>query len=174
MSPAAWLGPLILLGLAAAPSAGAARPGSPAPEISSETWLNSQPRRLADLKGKVVLVEFWTFGCYNCRHVEPYVKQWHERYGESGLVVIGVHSPEFSHEADLAGLKRYVTSSGIKHAVAVDNDFAIWNRYGNRYWPAIYLIDKAGLIRHVKIGEGDYEETERIIKKLLAEKQAAR
>ncbi len=144
--------------------------GMAAPEIASETWINSPPRTLAALRGQVVLVEFWTFDCYNCRNVEPYVKRWHERYAPRGLVVVGVHSPEFSHERDVANVRRYVSENGIRHAVVLDNDFAIWNRYQNRYWPAMYLVDKQGVIRYVRIGEGGYGETERRIEQLLAER----
>jgi len=141
-----------------------------APEINNETWLNGERLHLADLKGKVVLVEFWTFGCYNCRNVEPYVKQWHQKYGGQGFVVIGVHSPEFSHEQEIANVQRYIKEHDIRFAVPIDNDFSTWNRYGNRYWPAMYLIDKRGVIRHVRIGEGGYQETEQLIQSLLMEK----
>ncbi len=143
--------------------------GKPAPDIASATWLNSAPLQMADLRGKVVLVEFWTFGCYNCRNVEPYVKQWHETYVDQGLVVIGVHSPEFSHEREVGNVKRYMKDHDIRFPVPIDNEFSIWNRYGNRYWPAMYLIDKRGIIRYVKIGEGGYSETERQIQALLEE-----
>jgi thiol-disulfide isomerase/thioredoxin len=144
--------------------------GKPAPDIANQTWLNSAPLRMADLKGKVVMVEFWTFGCYNCRNVEPYVKQWHQKYGKEGFIVIGVHSPEFSHERQVESVQRYIKEHDIRFAVPIDNDFSTWNRYGNRYWPAMYLIDKRGIIRHVRIGEGGYQETERLIQSLLAEK----
>jgi thiol-disulfide isomerase/thioredoxin len=144
--------------------------GRSAPEIASATWINSPPRTLAALRGQVVLVEFWTYGCHNCRNVEPYVKQWHERYAGRGLTVIGVHSPEFDHERDLANVRRYVANHDIRYAVAIDNDFAIWNRYRNRYWPTMYLVDKQGVLRYVRIGEGGYGETERRIEQLLAER----
>ncbi|MGH8552925.1 MAG: redoxin domain-containing protein [Methylococcales bacterium] len=144
--------------------------GMKAPDITNQTWLNSPPLHLADLKGKVVMVEFWTFGCYNCRNVEPYVKEWHRTYADRGLVIIGVHSPEFKYEHDVEGVKRYLTEHDIRYAVPIDNDFSTWNRYGNRYWPAMYLIDKQGVIRSVRIGEGGYQETERVIQNLLAEK----
>ena len=144
--------------------------GMPAPEINNETWLNSERLHLADLKGKVVMVEFWTFGCYNCRNVEPYVKQWHQKYADQGFVIIGVHSPEFSHEQEIENVKSYVREHDIRFAVPIDNDFSTWNRYGNRYWPAMYLIDKRGVIRNVRIGEGGNEETERLIQLLLTEK----
>ncbi|WP_455377198.1 redoxin domain-containing protein [Petrachloros mirabilis] len=143
--------------------------GMKAPDITNSTWLNSDPLRLGDLKGKVVMVEFWTFGCYNCRNVEPYVKQWHRKYADRGFVVIGVHSPEFLHERDIDNVKRYLQEHDIRFAVPIDNDFSTWNKYGNRYWPAMYLIDKRGVIRHIRAGEGGYEETERLIQALLAE-----
>ena len=144
--------------------------GMKAPDITNQTWLNSTPIHLSDLKGKVVMVEFWTFGCYNCRNVEPYVKEWHRKYAGQGLVVIGVHSPEFSYEHDLDKVTRYLNAHEIRFPVPLDNDFSTWNRYGNRYWPAMYLIDKQGIIRYVRIGEGGYQETERLIQALLAEK----
>jgi len=146
------------------------RVGIPAPEIASQVWLNSEPKRMADLKGKVVLVEFWTFGCYNCRNVEPYVKDWHRKYAGQGLVVIGVHSPEFDYERDLENVKRHIRKNDIRYAVPIDNDFTTWDRYGNRYWPAFYLIDKQGIIRYVRFGEGGYAQTEEQIQTLLAER----
>jgi thiol-disulfide isomerase/thioredoxin len=143
--------------------------GMKAPDITNQTWLNSAPLHLSDLKGKVVMVEFWTFGCYNCRNVEPYVKQWHQKYADQGLVIIGVHSPEFSHEREVESVKRYIKEHDIRFAVPIDNDFSTWNKYGNRYWPAMYLVDKQGTIRHVRIGEGGYLDTEQLIRMLLAE-----
>jgi thiol-disulfide isomerase/thioredoxin len=145
--------------------------GMAAPEIANDTWVNSEPPRLSGLRGKVVLIEFWTFGCYNCRNVEPYVKEWHKKYSDKGLVIIGVHSPEFSHERAIENVKRYVNEHAIRYAVAIDNDFATWKRYGNRYWPAMYLIDKKGVIRYIRIGEGGYRQTEEQILGLLAERQ---
>lgn len=144
--------------------------GAPAPELLNKTWLNSEPLRLADLKGKVVMVEFWTFGCYNCRNVQPYIKQWHSKYSDQGLVIIGVHSPEFSHEANIDNVRDYVRKNGIEYAVAIDNDFATWNRYNNHYWPARYMIDKQGILRNIYIGEGDYAQNEKEIQALLAER----
>lgn len=143
--------------------------GMKAPDITNPTWLNSEPLRLADLRGKVVMVEFWTFGCYNCRNVEPYVKQWHQKYADQGFIIIGVHSPEFSHEREIDNVRRYIKDHDIRFAVPIDNDFSTWNKYGNRYWPAMYLIDKRGIIRHVRIGEGGYQDTEATIRRLLAE-----
>jgi thiol-disulfide isomerase/thioredoxin len=143
--------------------------GMQAPDIQNDTWLNGSPTIFAELKGKVVMVEFWTFGCYNCRNVEPHVKEWHERYKDRGFVVIGVHSPEFSYEKDVAKVKKYLRDHEISYAVPIDNEFSTWNRYGNRYWPAMYLIDKKGVIRFVQIGEGRYQETEQLIQSLLDE-----
>lgn len=159
----------ILAGLVLTWVAANAGIGMNAPDITNGTWLNSTPLHIADLKGKVVMVEFWTFGCHNCRNVEPYVKQWHERYADQGFVVIGVHSPEFSHEREIDNVRRYITEHDIHFPVPIDNDFSTWNKYGNRYWPAMYLIDKHGIIRHIRIGEGGYQDTEHLIKTLLAE-----
>jgi thiol-disulfide isomerase/thioredoxin len=143
---------------------------APAPEITGQVWLNTAPLRVADLKDKVVLVEFWTFGCYNCRNVEPQVKAWHSKYAEQGLVVIGVHTPESSYERSVTALKEYLQKQQIRYPVVTDNDFATWERYGNRAWPTVYLIDKHGLIRYTHIGEGRYAQTEQQIETLLAER----
>lgn len=143
--------------------------GRKAPELESPVWINSDPKSLNSLRGKVVLVEFWTFGCYNCRNVEPQIKKWHQEYAGQGFVVIGIHAPEFSYERDIDAVKRYVRENNIPYTVVLDNDFAIWNRYGNRYWPAIYLIDKQGIIRYIRAGEGGYTTTEAMIESLLAE-----
>ena len=141
-----------------------------AQEIAGKTWLNSTPLSLAELRNKVVLVEFWTLGCSNCRNVEPYVKEWNAKYASQGLVVVGVHTPEFSYEKNLDNVRDYIDKHRIRHAVVIDNDFAIWNRFSNRYWPTLYLIDKAGAICAVKIGEGSYTETEQKIRQLLADR----
>jgi thiol-disulfide isomerase/thioredoxin len=144
--------------------------GGPAPEITGQVWLNSAPLQLADLKDKVVLVEFWTFGCYNCRNVEPHVKEWYDKYKEHGLVVIGVHTPESSYERSVTAVEEYVRTQQIRYPVVTDNDFATWERYGNRAWPAVYLIDTHGLIRYTHVGEGRYAQTEQQIQALLAER----
>ena len=143
--------------------------GMPVPEITSSAWINSKPQSFSGLRGKVVLVEFWTFGCSNCRNVEPQVKQWHQQYVDRGLVIIGIHSPEFAYEKDIDAVTRYVRDHGIRYVVAVDNDFVNWNRFGNRYWPAMYLVDKRGVIRYVRVGEGGYDQTQRVIEALLKE-----
>jgi len=140
-----------------------------APEISGQAWINSQPLKLAELRGKVVLVEFWTFGCYNCRNVEPYIKAWHQKFADSGLTVIAIHSPEFSYERTQTEVQRYVREHAISYPVAIDNDFITWNRYKNHYWPALYLIDKRGVLRYSRFGEGGYNQTEQQITKLLDE-----
>ena len=140
-----------------------------APEIVSQTWINSEPLKMEDLRGKVVMVEFWTFGCWNCRNIEPYVKEWHKKYEKDGLVVIAVHSPEFNHEKDIENVKDYVQENNISYAVPIDNDFKNWRKYRNRYWPTLYVIDKKGTIQYTRIGEGAYEETEETIQRLLAE-----
>lgn len=140
-----------------------------APEIAGSSWVNSRPLQIQDLRGQVVLVEFWTYGCINCRHVEPYVKQWHERYHPQGLVVVGVHTPEFAFERDAQNVRDYVRAQDIRYPVVLDNDHQIWQRYQNRFWSALYLIDKKGMIRNLKIGEGGYAQTERAIQELLAE-----
>jgi thiol-disulfide isomerase/thioredoxin len=142
----------------------------PAPELGNTVWLNTAgPLRLADLRGQVVGLEMWTFGCINCKHVIPHLKQWHAAYQDQGFVLIGNHYPEFGYEQDLANLEQAVAREGIEYAVAQDNDGATWGAYRNRYWPTLYLIDKRGRIRYVHIGEGAYDETERNIRALLAE-----
>ena len=142
----------------------------PAPELINTTWLNVEsPLRIADLRGKVVLVEMWTFGCINCQNVMPSLKEWHAQYQDQGLVIIGNHFPEFDYEADLANLKEAVARNEIEYAVAQDNNGDTWRAYKNHYWPALYLIDKQGHIRYVHIGEGRYQETEANIEALLEE-----
>ncbi len=140
-----------------------------APEIRGDIWINTPPLNWADLRGKVVLVEFWTFECWNCHHVEPYIKQWHARYAAEGLQVVSVHAPEFDRERDPDNVRSYVQRAAITYPVVLDNDFSNWKRYSNRYWPTIYLIDKRGVLRYQKIGEGDYDKTETILRDLLKE-----
>lgn len=144
--------------------------GAPAPELAGQTWMNSAPLRLAELKGKVVLVEFWTFGCFNCRNVEPHVKTWHEKYADKGLVVVGVHTPESDFERYEKNVRDYVQKEQIPYAVVTDNDFQMWDRYENLAWPTVYLIDKHGVLRYLHIGEGKYTETEQQIEALLVER----
>lgn len=158
----------ICLALWAASPAGAKTCDGPsAPAITGPVWLNSQPLGAQDLRGKPVLVEFWTLGCRNCRNVEPYVKSWHTRYASQGLVIVGVHTPEFDYERNPQTVAQYVKTHEIRHPVVLDNDYAIWNRYGNRYWPAMYLFDREGRLCHRQIGEGGYAEMARRIEALL-------
>lgn len=139
-----------------------------APEFKGiNNWINSPPLTMAQLRGKVVLVEFWTYECINCIHVLPYVKQWHQRYKDQGLVVVGVHTPEFGHERVLKNVQRAVKRFDIQYPVAQDNGFKTWNAYGNQYWPALYLIDQDGRIVYRHYGEGGYAETEGRIARLL-------
>jgi thiol-disulfide isomerase/thioredoxin len=142
----------------------------PAPELTGiSAWINSEPTTLAALRGKVVLVHFWTFGCINCIHVQPYVKAWYDTYAKDGFVVLGVHTPELSFERDIANVRDAVAKDGVRFPVAFDPDYATWNAYRNSYWPAFYFVDKTGRIRHVHFGEGDYEGSEAVIRELLAE-----
>ncbi|MBB3446266.1 cytochrome c biogenesis protein DipZ [Rhizobium sp. BK379] len=132
-------------------------------------WLNSTPLTVEQLKGKVVLVDFWTYSCINCLRAIPYVKAWAEKYKDQGLVVIGVHSPEFAFEKNVDNAKKAISDLGITYPVAVDNNYAIWRAFDNEYWPAHYFIDAKGQVRHHHFGEGDYDQSERIIQQLLTE-----
>jgi thiol-disulfide isomerase/thioredoxin len=141
-----------------------------APEILNETWLNTdEPMTLASVRGKVVLLEFWTFGCINCRHVIPHVRDWYTRYNGDDFTVISVHYPEFNYERDIENVKQATADLGIEYAVAIDNDRLTWGAYNQRFWPTTYLIDKNGRIRYQHIGEGAYEKTETAIQLLMAE-----
>jgi cytochrome c biogenesis protein CcdA/thiol-disulfide isomerase/thioredoxin len=141
-----------------------------APEFTKVTrWLNGPPRSIAGLRGKVVLIDFWTYSCVNCIRTFPHLKAWDAAYRSKGLVIVGVHSPEFAFERVPSNVQRAVTKFGIRYPVALDNDFGTWHAYNNQYWPAEYLIDRTGRIRHVHFGEGQYDETERAIRALLGE-----
>lgn len=135
-------------------------------------WLNSPPLTPQALKGKVVLVDFWTYDCINCQHTLPYVKAWAEKYAKDGLVVIGVHTPEYGYERIIDNVKAQVHRLGITYPVAIDNNYAIWRNFDNQYWPAHYLIDAKGRIRGSHFGEGRYEDQERMIRALLDEAKA--
>lgn len=142
----------------------------PAPEFTGITnWLNSEPQTLEGLKGKVVLVDFWTYTCINCIRTMPYLTAWDEKYRDSGLVIVGVHAPEFEFEKSTANVQQAIDQYEIAYPVAQDNDFATWQAYNNQYWPAKYLIDATGEVRYVHFGEGKYEETELAIQSLLEE-----
>ena len=135
-------------------------------------WINSQPLTADQLKGKVVLVDFWTYSCINCLRSLPYIRAWAEKYKDSGLVVIGVHTPEFAFEKDLSNVQKAVHDLGITYPVALDNDYKVWNGFSNRYWPAHYFIDATGKLRYHHFGEGDYDQSERWIQDLLKERNA--
>jgi thiol-disulfide isomerase/thioredoxin len=139
-----------------------------APEITGGTWINSAPLTLKGLRGRVVVIDFWTFGCYNCRNALPSVKSWDARYRDKGLTIIGVHTPELQPERSIENVRREVAALGIKYPVVTDNDNAIWNAYGVEAWPTWFVVDKQGRVRGMHVGEGAYEETEQLIKKLLA------
>jgi thiol-disulfide isomerase/thioredoxin len=132
-------------------------------------WLNSQPLTPSDLRGKVVLIDFWTYTCINWRRTLPYVRAWAEKYKDRGLVVIGVHTPEFPFERDLGNIRWAIKDMRVDYPVAIDSNYAVWNAFDNRYWPALYFIDAQGRVRHHSFGEGDYDQSERIIQQLLSE-----
>ncbi len=133
------------------------------------TWINTEPITTEALHGKVVLVEFWTYSCINCLNVLPHVRDWHARYRDQGLLVLGVHTPEFAYEKDIGNVKGAVKRLGIEFPVVTDNDFARWRAFGNQYWPAMYFADAQGRIRHHHFGEGEYGQSEGVIRQLLAE-----
>jgi cytochrome c biogenesis protein CcdA/thiol-disulfide isomerase/thioredoxin len=153
------------------PAAGAALPvEGQMPSLAGATaWINSPPLTAESLKGKVVLVDFWTYSCINCLRSLPYVEAWARKYKDQGLVVIGVHAPEFAFEQDLGNVRRAVRDLGVTDPVAVDNNRAIWRGFNNIYWPAHYFIDGQGRIRHHHFGEGEYDQSEKVIQRLLAE-----
>jgi thiol-disulfide isomerase/thioredoxin len=132
-------------------------------------WLNSPPLTGPDLRGRVVLVNFWTYTCINWLRQLPHLRSWEEAYADSGLVVVGVHSPEFSFEHDLANVRREIGTRGIGYPVAVDNRFAVWRSFHNHFWPALYLVGADGRLRHHAFGEGGYEETDHVLRELLTE-----
>jgi thiol-disulfide isomerase/thioredoxin len=130
-------------------------------------WLNSTPLSIASLKGKVVLIQFWTLGCINCQRTLPYIVQWHQKYAAQGLKIIGVHTPEFAYERDPNNVKRAIKDYKITYPVPMDNAFKTWKAYRNRYWPNLYLADRQGVLRYSHAGEGAYDTTEQLIRKLL-------
>ncbi|MBI3413197.1 MAG: redoxin domain-containing protein [Candidatus Aenigmarchaeota archaeon] len=141
-----------------------------APEIEGiANWINSEPLKISELQGKVVLIDFWTYSCINCIRTLPYIKAWHEAYAGKGLVIIGVHTPEFEFEKNYDNVKSFVDKNGIKYPVAMDNNYVTWKNYKNNYWPRKYLVDANGFIRYDHIGEGGYDEMEKMIQKLLKE-----
>jgi thiol-disulfide isomerase/thioredoxin len=140
------------------------------PSLGNATeWLNSEPLTADGLRGKVVLIDFWTYTCINWRRTLPYVRAWAEKYKDHGLVVIGVHSPEFAFEKNVQNVRQAVKEMGIDYPIAIDSDHRIWRDFKNQYWPALYFVDAQGHIRHHQFGEGEYEQSERIIQQLLAD-----
>jgi cytochrome c biogenesis protein CcdA/thiol-disulfide isomerase/thioredoxin len=141
-----------------------------APDFTGIThWLNSGPLTMRQLRGKVVLIDFWTYTCINCLRTLPYVRAWDQKYRDKGLVIVGVHTPEFGFEKETGNVRDAIARNGIHYAVAQDNDYGTWNAWGNQYWPAKYLIDADGQVRYTHFGEGDYATTESAIRSLLAE-----
>jgi thiol-disulfide isomerase/thioredoxin len=161
-----------------APSIGAQEPpsaigSSPLSGLSGSTgWINSTPLTAKQLKGKVVLVDFWDYSCINCIRAIPYIRAWAEKYKDSGLVVIGVHTPEFDIEKQMPNVQKAVKKFGITYPVALDNNYAVWNAFHNQYWPAHYFIDAKGKVRFEHFGEGEYDQSERWIQQLLKEANA--
>lgn len=133
------------------------------------TWLNAAPRAGDSSRGKVTVINFWTYSCINCLRMLPYLKAWAQRYGSDGLVVIGVHTPEFGFERDVGNVKRALNGLDIRYPVAIDNEYGIWQAFGNQYWPAVYVADAQGRVRYHHFGEGGYRETEQAIRQLLAD-----
>jgi thiol-disulfide isomerase/thioredoxin len=149
----------------------------PAPELAGITgWLNTPhgPLSLAGLRGKVVLIDFWTYSCINCQRTLPHLEAWDRAYRDAGLVIIGVHTPEFAFEHVPANIAAQSAALGVHYPIAIDNNYATWNAYHNQYWPAEYLVDAAGTIRHVSFGEGNYGDTEELIRQLLADRDPGR
>ena len=146
-----------------------ARRAKPAPALAEGTWVNSEPLTIDGLRGRVVIVDFWTFGCYNCRNTLPALKRWDKLYRTQGLTIVGVHSPESDREKDVQNVRREVRSLGIDYPVVTDNDYNSWRAYGVEAWPTVVILDKQGRVRWSHIGEGRYDEQEAVIKKLLAE-----
>ena len=163
-----------LAGLRGAPRFAPASSGLPelgeAPEFAGVTrWLNSPPLTLRELRGEVVLIDFWTYTCINCLRTLPYLRAWDRRYRDRGLTIVGVHTPEFGFEKDPGNVRDAIARNGLRYPVAQDNDYGTWDAWGNRYWPAKYLIDATGQVRYAHFGEGDYDETEQAIRGLLEE-----
>ena len=161
--------PLMLTAIVVAAMGTPTRTSELASLSSATEWINSAPLTEEGLRGKVVLIQFWTYSCVNWIRTVPYVRAWARKYRDKGLVVIGVHAPEFEFEKQLGNARWGAKHFGVDYPVAVDNDFSIWRAFGNQYWPALYLIDGRGRIRYRHFGEGEYEEAERTIQKLLAE-----
>ena len=167
--------PYLLLGVAAVTSHASAGDetgwvGKATPGISEGTWLNSPPLTSGALKGKVVLVEFWTFACVNCRHTISHLREWYSRHAGESFEIVGVHTPELARERNVDALREEIRRQGITWPVVTDNEGKTWDAWHQRYWPVIYLVDRKGIVRYVHVGEGSYDGTERVIEQLLTEK----
>ncbi len=139
------------------------------PRAAATEWLNSKPLTAVDLRGKVAVIDFWTYSCINWRRTLPYLRAWAEKYKDQGLVVIGVHTPEFDFEKNVDNVRQAAKEMKIDYPIAIDNDHAIWTAFKNDYWPALYFVDAQGHIRHHYRGEGEYDKSERVVQQLLAE-----
>jgi thiol-disulfide isomerase/thioredoxin len=160
-------GPALSTGLSAG---GLQTSGATAPDFTGIVdWENSPPLKLSSLRGKVVLVDFWTYSCINCQNTFPYLRRWYQAYKDQGLVIVGVHSPEFDFEKNVANIRQAIQHYNVLWPVAVDSNMATWNAYSNQYWPAEYLIDKNGAVRETHFGEGQYDRSEQSIRTLLLE-----
>jgi thiol-disulfide isomerase/thioredoxin len=148
----------------------AAKPsGRQIPEIQGiETWLNSAPIKLSEQKGKVILLQFWTFACINCQRTLPSIIKWHKDYASQGLLVVSIHAPELAFERSINNVKKAVQQRGITYPVAIDSNFSTWKAFDNQYWPHLFLADRQGVLRYDRIGEGAYEQTEQKIRELLS------
>jgi thiol-disulfide isomerase/thioredoxin len=154
-----------------ATSAVAASTGQTMPDfVGIQEWLNTAPLKIADLRGQVVLVQFWTLGCINCQRTFPAMAAWQRQYASKGLKIIGVHSPEFAYERDISNIRQAMKKYNLTYAVAVDNQFKTWKAYENRYWPHLFLADRQGRLQYDHIGEGAYDRTEQTIRQLLAKR----
>jgi thiol-disulfide isomerase/thioredoxin len=146
----------------------AAANGKALPDFQGiQQWLNSEPLTIDKLKGKVVLIQFWTFACINCQRTLPYITQWHRQYAAQGLKVIGIHTPEFAFEREPENIRRALQQHQITYPVPIDNDYKTWKAYNNEYWPHLFLADRGGSIRYDHVGEGAYDTTEQTIQQLL-------
>jgi thiol-disulfide isomerase/thioredoxin len=162
----------VVVTLMTLPPAPAAKPPieGPMPSFAkADAWLNSRPLSTQELRGKVVLVDFWTYTCINWRRTLPWLRAWDQKYRDHGLVIVGVHTPEFSFEQNVDNVRRAAREQDVDYPIALDSKYAIWKAFENHYWPAVYLIDANGHVRHQQFGEGDYDRLERVIQKLLAE-----
>jgi thiol-disulfide isomerase/thioredoxin len=145
--------------------------GQPLPEFAGiSQWLNSAPLKISDLRGQVVLIQFWTLGCINCQRTLPSMVSWQRQYAQRGLKIIGIHTPEFAYERDIGNIRRAMEKYNITYSVAVDNQFKTWSAYQNRFWPHLFLADRQGNLQYDHIGEGAYDRTEQKIRQLLSAK----